>query len=85
MQVTRLNGALTPFVLPPLRNRADDEGVLQNMSFSLGLVLMFLGMACIVVAVFRALGRVWTLGLYELWVLPTAGLALILLGRWLIQ
>ena len=55
------------------------------MGFSLGLVLMFLGMACIVVAVFRALGRVWTLGLYELWVLPTAGLGLILLGRWLIQ
>jgi hypothetical protein len=55
------------------------------MGFSLGLVLMFLGMACIVVAVFRALGRMWTLGLYELWVLPTAGLCLILLGRWLIQ
>ncbi|HSJ22059.1 MAG TPA: hypothetical protein VK964_15930 [Nocardioidaceae bacterium] len=59
--------------------------MLQNMGFYLGLFLMFLGMACIVVAVFRALGRVWTLGLYELWVLPTAGLGLILLGRWLIQ
>jgi hypothetical protein len=59
--------------------------VLQNVGFSLGVVFLFLGMACVVVAVFRALGRVWTLGVYELWVLPTAGLGLLLLGRWLIQ
>jgi hypothetical protein len=51
----------------------------------LGIVFMGLGVCLVVVAVFRALGHTWTLGLHELWALPTAGLGLILLGRWLIQ
>jgi hypothetical protein len=85
MRPTRLDGALTLVLLPRGSTRTDDEGVLQNVGFSLGIILMLLGMACFVMAVFRALGRVWTLGVYELWVLPTAGLGLILLGRWLIQ
>jgi hypothetical protein len=59
--------------------------VLQSVDFSLGIVLMVLGMSCVVVAVFRALRGIWTLGLYELWVLPATGLGLILLGRWLMQ
>ncbi len=50
----------------------------------LGIVLMLTGVALVTVAVFRALGHTWTLGLYEMWVLPTAGLGLILLGRWLV-
>lgn len=51
----------------------------------LGIVLMVLGIGFVVAAVFRSLGHTWNLGLYELWILPTAGLGLILLGRWLIQ
>ena len=55
------------------------------MVFGLGMLLLLLGIAFIVVAVFRALGHVWSLGVYELWVLPAAGVGLILLGRWMIQ
>jgi hypothetical protein len=51
----------------------------------LGIALMGLGVCFVMVAVFRSLGHSWTLGLHELWALPTAGLGLILLGRWLIQ
>lgn len=51
----------------------------------LGIVLMVIGIALVVVAVFRSLGHRWTLGLYELWVIPAAGLAFILLGRWLVR
>jgi len=51
----------------------------------LGILLMLLGLALIVVAIFRSLGHAWTMGVHELWVLPTAGVCLILLGRWLIQ
>ncbi len=47
----------------------------------IGIVLMVTGVALIVVAVFRALGHAWALGLYELWALPTAGVCLVLLGR----
>lgn len=58
---------------------------MENSASLLGVGLMILGMALVVVAVFRALLHNWSLGLYELWVIPTAGLGLILLGRWLIQ
>lgn len=58
---------------------------MENSALFLGVGLMILGMALVVVAVFRALAHNWSLGLYELWVIPTAGLGLILLGRWLIQ
>lgn len=58
---------------------------MENSSLVVGIVLMVLGMGFIVAAVFRSLGHTWNLGLYELWILPTAGLGLILLGRWLIQ
>ncbi|HEU4515463.1 MAG TPA: hypothetical protein VFR87_20315 [Nocardioidaceae bacterium] len=57
---------------------------MENSALVLGVVLMLTGVALVTVAVFRALGHAWTLGLYEMWVLPTAGLGLILLGRWLI-
>lgn len=50
----------------------------------LGFIFMLAGVALVIVAVFRALGHAWTLGAYETWVLPTAGIGLILLGRWLI-
>lgn len=55
------------------------------MVFGLGVFLLLLGIALIVVAVFRALGHAWSLGAYELWVLPAAGVGLVLLGRWMIQ
>jgi hypothetical protein len=58
---------------------------MENSGFALGMLLLVLGMALVVFAVFRAMGHSWTLGIHELWVLPTAGLGLILLGRWLIQ
>jgi hypothetical protein len=52
---------------------------------TLGIALMLLGIALIVVAVFRALKHEWTLGKYEIWALPVSGVGLVLLGRWLIQ
>ena len=58
---------------------------MENSALVLGIVLMVVGVVLVTVAVFRALGHNWALGIHELWVLPTAGLGLILLGRWLIQ
>lgn len=58
---------------------------MENSSLALGIVMMVVGIALVVAAVFRALAHTWNLGLYELWILPTAGLGLVLLGRWLIQ
>jgi len=58
---------------------------MEISGLAIGIVLMLLGIALVVFAVFRALGHNWSLGIHELWVLPTAGLGLILLGRWLIQ
>lgn len=57
---------------------------MENSALVLGIVLMVVGVALVTVAVFRALGHAWTLGLYEMWVLPAAGIGLILLGRWLV-
>jgi hypothetical protein len=49
-----------------------------------GVLLMLLGVALVVAAVFRALRRVWALGPSELWWFLAAGFGLILLGRWLV-
>ncbi len=57
---------------------------MENSDLILGLALMLTGVGLLTVAVFRALGRTWTLGAYEIWALPVAGIGLILLGRWLI-
>lgn len=48
-----------------------------------GMVLMVAGVALITVAVFRVLGHAWNHGLYEMWVFPSAGIAFVLLGHWL--
>jgi hypothetical protein len=58
---------------------------MENSALALGIALMLLGISLVIFAVFRALGHNWGLGIHELWVIPTAGLGLILLGRWLIQ
>lgn len=57
---------------------------MNGAEMALGIVLMLMGVALITVAVFRALGHTWNLGIYEMWALPVAGIALILLGRWVI-
>lgn len=57
---------------------------MADVSPVLGFALMLAGVSLVIVAVFRALGHSWTLGTYETWVLPAAGIGLILLGRWLI-
>jgi len=58
---------------------------MQNTTLVAGIVLMILGVALVITAVFRSLNHRWGFGLYELWLLPAVGLALLLLGRWLIQ
>lgn len=58
---------------------------MENTILALGVLLMILGIALIITAVFRSLNHRWGYGLYELWLLPAAGLALVLLGRWLVQ
>ena len=58
---------------------------MENWGLVLGTLLMLLGTAVLVVAVFRTLGRTWAFGWYELWVLPVVGAALILVGRWIMQ
>lgn len=58
---------------------------MNGVGLALGILLMMTGTALLVVAVFRALGHRWSLGLYEVWALPVAGIGLILLGRWLLS
>lgn len=58
---------------------------MENTILALGVLLMILGIALIITAVFRSLNHRWGYGLYELWLLPAVGLALVLLGRWLVQ
>lgn len=57
---------------------------MTSVDVILGLSLMLTGTALIFVAIFRALGHRWSLGLYEMWALPAAGIGLVLLGRWAI-
>jgi hypothetical protein len=58
---------------------------MQTVSLVLGSLLMLLGVALIVAAVFRSLDHRWGLGAHELWLLPAVGLGLALLGRWLVR
>lgn len=58
---------------------------MQNTTLVAGIVLMILGVALVITAVFRSLNHMSGFGLYELWLLPAVGVALMLLGRWLIQ
>lgn len=58
---------------------------MDNTKLVLGIALLVLGVALVITAVFRSLGHRWTLGIHELWLLPLIGVALMLLGRWLIQ
>lgn len=57
---------------------------MQNSVPVVGTVLMVLGVALVLTAVFRTMNHQWGLGFHELWALPTAGAGLILLGRWLV-
>ena len=57
---------------------------MNGVEMVLAILLMVTGVALVVVAVFRALGHAWNLGLYELWALPAAGFCFILLGHWLL-
>lgn len=54
----------------------------MNIDLVLALTLMLVGTLLITAAVFRALGHTWTLGVYDIWVLPVTGILLILVGRW---
>lgn len=58
---------------------------MDNTQLVLGITLMVLGVALVITAVFRSLNHRWTLGVYELWLVPLIGFACMLLGRWLIQ
>ncbi len=57
----------------------------MDFSLLLGAALLTFGVAALFVAVFRAMAHTWSLGWYDLWLFPVAGLTLIFLGRWLIQ
>ena len=58
---------------------------MDNTQLLFGIVLMILGVALAITAVFRSLNHQWTWGVHELWLLPLVGVALLLVGRWLIQ
>ena len=56
----------------------------MNIDLVLGLMLMLVGTLLIIAAVFRSLGHTWTLGVYDIWVLPVTGILLVLVGRWVL-
>ena len=58
---------------------------MDNTQLILGTILMILGVALAITAVFRSLNHQWTWGVHELWLLPLVGVALLLLGRWMVQ
>lgn len=58
---------------------------MDNTQLILGTLLMVLGVAIAITAVFRSLNHQWTWGVHELWLLPLVGVALLLVGRWLVQ
>ncbi len=57
----------------------------MNFSILLGSVLLMLGTVTFIVAVFRSMGHSFAFGAYELWVLPVAGIVLVLLGSTLVR
>lgn len=57
----------------------------MNLSLVAGYGLLLLGGATLVVAAFRSMGHIWSFGVYEFWVLPLLGLALLLLGSLLVR
>jgi hypothetical protein len=57
----------------------------MNTSMILGAALLMLGTLTFIVAVFRSMGHSFAFGVYELWVLPVAGMALVLLGGSLVR
>ena len=62
-----------------------DEEAMDNAQLVLGAVLMLLGVAIFIAAVFRALNHRWTFGVHELWLLPLAGAVLMFVGQWLVR
>jgi hypothetical protein len=56
----------------------------MDTSMLLGFILLVLGTLTFLVAVVRAMGHDFSHGVYDLWVLPMLGLALLLLGSSLV-
>ena len=46
--------------------------------------MLVAGVATVITAAFRSLGENWPLQRHEWWLLPVAGVGLILAGRWLL-
>jgi hypothetical protein len=57
----------------------------METSMILGSVLLMLGTVTFILAAFRSMGHSFAFGAYELWVLPLAGMALVLLGASLVR
>lgn len=66
-------------------SRRDDEVVMEIAASVVGAALIGIGILLVLVGVFRALGHRWTFGAYDLWLVPVAGILLVLAGRWLIS
>lgn len=56
----------------------------MDVSLLAGSVLLMLGTAAFILSILRAVTHVWTFGAYEIWVLPVAGVAFVVLGRALV-
>lgn len=57
---------------------------METASLVLGTLLMLTGTLVFIFGIFRAMSHTWSFGLYELWIFPVVGIALVLLGRWII-
>ncbi|WP_110241297.1 hypothetical protein [Nocardioides gilvus] len=57
----------------------------MNILLVAGSLLVGLGCFSLLTAVFRDMTHRWTFGVYEVWVLPLTGLALLLLGGLLLS
>lgn len=78
------DAALTPARLPSGRY-APNDGCVMNTSTLLGSICLLLGTSALIAGVFRAMGHSWFWGVHELYLLPLAGLCLVLVGQMLLK
>lgn len=58
---------------------------MNTAALLVGIALVGIGIIAVLAGVFRALGHTWTFGVYDVWLVPVAGILLVLVGTWLLR